>query len=95
MSSRRSVLNSAAFHAAPSPHGSVPRAPSSQVRATTGLSGGSARKALGSLHGAVGSAHVSSAGVGARNPSLYDPNNVRRSSAFRVRPAAGLNRSKR
>jgi hypothetical protein len=43
----------------------------------------------------VGSAHVSSAGVGARNPSLYDPNNVRRSSAFRVRPAAGLNRSKR
>ena len=39
-------------------------------RRTTIASGGSARNWLGSLQGAVGSAHVSSMGVGARMPSL-------------------------
>ena len=48
----------------------VPRAPSSAVRDTTAASAGSARKSLGSLQGAAGSAQVSSMAVGARMPSL-------------------------
>ena len=43
-----------------------PRAPNSMVFATTCSSGGSARKLFGSLHGASGSAQVSSSAVGAR-----------------------------
>jgi len=49
---------------------SVPRLPSSQLCATTCLSGGSARKLLGRVHGACGSAQVSSTGVGVRVPWL-------------------------
>ena len=41
-----------------------PRTPASTVFAMIGSSGGSARNALGSEHGAEGSAHVSSTGVG-------------------------------
>ena len=52
------------------PGSTAPRVPTSKVLEMTGLSGGSARNALGSLHGAPGSAQVSSTGEGARMPSL-------------------------
>jgi hypothetical protein len=51
-------------------------------------------KALGRLHGAFGSAHESSAAVGARNPSLYEPKSVRSGSTRAAKPTDGLNRSK-
>jgi len=68
ISSRSSVRNTAALARSVVP--SVRRSPSSTVRETTFFSAGSARKMFGSRHGAAGSAHVSSTGVGARIPSL-------------------------
>ncbi len=68
MSSARRVWKSAALQRPSSPI--RPRAPTSAVRETTRSSGGSARKLFGSLQGAVGSAQVSSIGVGTRRPSL-------------------------
>ncbi len=68
MSSRNSVRNTAALHShVPA---NWPRPPSSTVREITGFSAGSDENALGSEHGAAGSAQVSSTGVGTRMPSL-------------------------
>src|SRR6185437_3656174 len=69
-----------------------PRAPSSAVFETTLSSGGSDRNSFGSLQGAIGSAHVSSIGVGARMPSLYDAYAVKRAVGLKLSPTDGLNR---
>jgi hypothetical protein len=47
----------------------VPRSPPLMVCTITGLSGGSPVKSFGSEHGAAGSAHSNSIGVGVRMPS--------------------------
>src|SRR5262245_53099012 len=71
-----------------------PRMPLSSVLVTTCSRGGSPVIAFGSLHGAPGSAHPSSIEVGARLPSLYPAYTLVDAEALKVRPMAGLSRSK-
>src|SRR3954469_13048440 len=90
MSSFSSVRYAAALHPARSDQ--RPRAPISEVFATTLLSGGSARKLFGRRHGAAGSAQVNSIGFGARMPSLYKTYVVSAGFGLKFKPAAGLKR---
>src|SRR3954465_2634952 len=90
MSSFKSVRYAAALQPAVSDQ--RPRAPISEVLATTLLSGGSARKLFGSRPGAAGSAQGNSIGVGARMPSLYEIYVLVAGFGLKFRPAAGLKR---